>query len=122
MMTTFTEKQRQAIEAIEGARNEGVAMSKYATSHGLIIRGLYDAIACLRRKGLLPKPTRKAKSRFVTVRMVAPSEPAQAAPAGPTSAVLCRILCPRRPMIECIQWPPPAWLATLSAGHADVAT
>lgn len=54
---TFTEKQRQAIEAMEGARSEGVALSKYAEAHGLIIRELYDAIACLRRKGLLPRPT-----------------------------------------------------------------
>jgi hypothetical protein len=55
-MTTamFTEKQRQAVEAMEGARSEGVALSRYAKAHGLIIRELYDAIACLRRKGLLP--------------------------------------------------------------------
>ena len=47
---TFSEKQRQAIEAMEGARSEGVALSKYAKAHGLIIRELYDAIACLRRR------------------------------------------------------------------------
>jgi hypothetical protein len=69
---TFTEKQRQAVEAMEGARSEGVTLSKYAETHGLVIRELYDAIACLRRKGLLPKPTRKTKSKFVAVRMVAP--------------------------------------------------
>ena len=119
---TFTEKQRQAIEAMEGARSEGVALSKYAKAHGLVIRELYDAIACLRRKGLLPKPMRKAKSRFVAVRVAGPSEPAQAGPARPTSGVLCRIVCPRGPMIECIQWPPPAWLAALTAGPADAAT
>src|SRR6185312_15900466 len=94
---TFTEKQRQAIEAMEGARSEGVALSKYAKAHGLVIRELYDAIACLRRKGLLPKPMRKAKSRFVAVRVAGPSEPAQAGPARPTSGVLCRIVCPRGP-------------------------
>ena len=52
---TFTERQRQAIEAMEGARNEGVALSKYAKAHELNVRELYDAIACLRRKGLLAK-------------------------------------------------------------------
>jgi hypothetical protein len=119
---TFTDKQRQAIEAMEGARNEGLALSKYAKAHGLVIRELYDTIACLRRKGLLPKPMRKAKSKFVAVRMVAPSEPAQAVLTRPTSGVLCRIVCPRGPMIECIQWPPPAWVAALTAGPADVAT
>lgn len=40
---TFTEKQRQAIEAMEGARSEGIALSKYAKAHGLVIRELYDA-------------------------------------------------------------------------------
>jgi hypothetical protein len=119
---TLTEKQRQAIEAMEGARGEGVALSKYAKARGLIIRELYDAIACLRRKGLLPKPMRKAKSKFVAVRVVAPGEPAQAMPVRPRGGVLCRIVCPRGPMIECMQWPPPAWLAALTAGPADVAT
>ena len=119
---TFTEKQRQAIEAMEGARNEGVALSKYAEAHGLLIRELYDAIACLRRKGLLPKPTRKQKREFVAVRVVAPSEPARPLPSKSTSGVLCRIVCPRGPMIECVQWPPPAWLATLTAGPTDAAT
>jgi hypothetical protein len=119
---TFTEKQRQTIEAMEGARSEGVALSKYAEAHGLIIRELYDAIACLRRKGLLPKPTRKARNNFVAVRMMAPSEPRQAVPSRPMGAVLCRIVCSRGPMIECMQWPPPAWLAALMAGPADVAT
>ena len=119
---TFTERQRQAIEAMEGARNEGVALSKYAKAHELNVRELYDAIACLRRKGLLAKPMRKAKSKFVAVRVMAPSEPAKAVPARPTSAVLCRIVCPRGPMIECVQWPPTAWLAALTAGPADAAT
>jgi hypothetical protein len=119
---TFTEKQRQAIEAMEGARGEGVALSKYAEAHGLVIRELYDAIACLRRKGLLPKPTRKAGSKFVAVRVMASGEPTQALPSRPTSGVLCRIVCSRGPMIECMQWPPAAWLAALTAGPADVAT
>jgi hypothetical protein len=71
---TFTEKQQQAIEAMEGARGEGVALSKYAKAHGLAIRELYDAIACLRRKGLLSKPTRKANNKFVSLRAVAATD------------------------------------------------
>jgi hypothetical protein len=122
MAATFTEKQQQAIEAMEGASSEGVTLSKYAKAHGLVIRELYDAIACLRRKGLLPKPMRKARSKFVAVRVVAPSESAQAVPARPTSGVLCRIVCPGDLMIECTQWPPPAWLAALMARPADAAT
>jgi hypothetical protein len=118
---TFTQKQRQAIEAMEGARREGLALSKYAEGHGLVIRELYDAIACLRRKGLLPKPTGKPKSKFVAVRVVAPSEPAQTFTARSTGGVLCRIVCPQGPMIECMQWPPPNWVAVLTREPADVA-
>jgi hypothetical protein len=33
---TVTGKQRQAIEAMEGARSEGIALSKYAKAHGLV--------------------------------------------------------------------------------------
>jgi hypothetical protein len=102
---TFTEKQRQAIEAMEGARGEGLALSNYAAAHGLNVRELYDAIACLRRKGLLPKPMKKQKSKFVAVRLVAPSEPAQAVPSRSTGGVLCRIVCQRGPIIECTQGP-----------------
>lgn len=119
---TFTEKQRQAIEAMEGARGEGVALSRYAESHGLVIRELYDAIACLRRKGLLPKPMRKSKSKFVAVRLVTPGEPPPVLAPRSTSEVVCRIACPHGPMIECTQWPPPAWVAALRTGLADVAT
>jgi hypothetical protein len=122
MTATFTEKQRQAIEAMEGARGEGVALSKYAKTHGLVIRELYDAIACLRRKGLLSKPTRKAKSKFLAVRVVGRSGPARASPSQPTIAVVCRIVCPRGPLIECTQWPPPTWLAAFTAEPADAAT
>jgi hypothetical protein len=119
---TFTEKQRQAIEAMEGARGEGVALSKYAKTHGLVIRELYDAIACLRRKGLLSKPTRKAQSKFLAVRVVGPSGLAQASPSQPTMAVLCRVVCPGGAVIECTQWPPLTWLAAFAAERADAAT
>jgi hypothetical protein len=123
-MTTakITEKQRQAIEAMERARSEGIALSKYAKAHGLIIRELYDAIACLRRKGLLAKPTRRAGSKFVAVRVMTPSEPTQALVSKSASGVLCRVVNPRGLMIECMQWPPSEWLAALTAGCADVAT
>jgi hypothetical protein len=65
MATEMTEKQRRAVEALEGARSEGVTLSEYAKGHGLVLRELYDAIAALRRKGMLAKPVRKrASGRF----------------------------------------------------------
>jgi hypothetical protein len=122
MTATFTEKQRQAIEALEGARSEGVALSKYAKARGLAIREVYDAIACLRRKRLLPRPPRKSKSTFVAVRVAGPSAPAVATSRSIIgSDVLCRIVCVRGPIIECTQWPPPTWVAALMAESVDAA-
>jgi hypothetical protein len=46
---TFTEKRRQALEAFDGARTEGVALSEYAKARGL-------AIGDLRRDRLSASP------------------------------------------------------------------
>ncbi len=120
---TVTEKQRLAMEALEGARREGVALSHYAKARGLAIREVYDSIACLRRKGLLPKSAKKAKSTFVAVRMAKPSAPAvECTHSMIGSEVLCRIVCLKGAMIECTQWPPPTWVAALTAESLDAAT
>ncbi len=119
--TQMTEKQQRAMEAIEGARREGVTLSDYAKTHDLVIRELYDAIAALRRKGQLAKPARKkAPSRFVAVR-VAPERTSLVASTG-ASVPLCRIVQPSGVMIECAQWPPASWLAALAPGRADAET
>jgi len=44
-MTTMTEKQQQAAQAIEAARREGVTLTTYAKAKGLVIRELYGALA-----------------------------------------------------------------------------
>lgn len=49
--TAMTEKQRRAVEAMEAARSEGCTLTEYARAQGLVIREIYDALACLRRKG-----------------------------------------------------------------------
>lgn len=69
MATEMTEKQRLAVEALEGARREGRSLRAYAQSHGLAIQDLYNALAALRRKGLLAKPSRSAPAKFVSVRI-----------------------------------------------------
>jgi hypothetical protein len=113
----MTEKQQRAIEAQEGARSEGVTLSEYAKARSLPLRELYDGIAALRRKGLLAKPvTKRAKSRFVAVRVAE-----RAPPTMPSSAPLCRIVR-RGCVIECLQWPPPNWLAALTPGSTDAAS
>lgn len=118
--TEMTEKQRRAVEAMESARNEGMSLSDYAKAHGLVIRELYDAIAGLRRKGLVTQAAkRKRRSKFLAVRVA----PEQALPIASTamSLAVCRVVqsgC----VIECLQWPPPNWLAALSAESADAAS
>lgn len=116
---TMTEKQHQAAQALEAARREGVTLTAYAKAEGLAIRELYDALASLRRKGLLPRSMRKPRSRFVAVR-VEPAAPTVGRVSG--SGSLCRIVHPGGFLIECTQWPPPSWLNALTAERKDAAT
>ena len=116
----LTQKQRQAMEAAEGARREGVGLSEYARRRGLELRTLYDAIAALRRKGVLPKAGSKPGSaqKFVAVSVAGRAVPA----VGPGAGVpLCRIV-QRGVVIECLQWPDPRWMAGLmQTAGADAA-
>ncbi len=116
-MTTMTEKQQQAVTALEAARQEGVTLTAYAKANGLVVGDLYSILAGLRRKGLLARPTRKARSRFVAVRVQAPT-------VGRVSGsdVLCRIAHSGGLLIECTQWPPPSWLNALTVEMKDAAT
>jgi hypothetical protein len=108
----MTEKQRRARDAQEAARREGVSLSDYAKAQGLPIRELYDALAALRRKSVLPKPT-TPKSRFVEMRV----SPERAA----GSAVVCRLVH-AGVVFECTQWPPASWVAALRRPTSDAAT
>lgn len=116
----MTEKQRAAIEALQGAQREGKPLSEYAKAHGLAIWELYNALACLRRKGFLPKSERSKNPRekFVAVRLV----PERPTPAHPSSGMLCRLVHRGGYVIECAQWPPPSWLAALARESSDAAT
>ena len=114
---TMTAKQRVAFEARETAQREGKSLSDYAKERGLVIRELYDALACLRRKGVLPRSGRPPRSKFVAVRVAA--EPAR--PRADTITV-CRITSREGYVIECVQWPPASWLRSLTGNAADAAT
>lgn len=123
MTATMTEKQRQAVAAMEAARSQGCSLTDYAKANGLDVRRIFAILTMLRRRGLLPASGRKQRSPFVAIRV----QPAATSPAAiPSSlcagsSVVCRIV--RRPdeVIECLQWPPPNWVAALSAGSSDVA-
>lgn len=117
----MTEKQRAAVAALDGAHREGKTLSDYAKAHGLAIWALYNALACLRRKGVLPKSTRRARGKFVAVRVM-PKGPTPVPERAVVGGMICRIVHRDGFVIECGQWPPPAWLTALARESTDAAT
>lgn len=111
MSTVLTDKQRQALEHVERARSSGMRLSDYARAHGVGIRAIYDGMAALRRKGVLAPPASGAPSAFVAVRVES---------AIPSAGLMCRLRM-GAVVIECAQWPPAAWVATLALGRTDAA-
>jgi len=87
MSTSMTEKQRVALEAREAAQSEGKTLSDYAKSRGLDVRELYDALAALRRKGVLPRSGGKQRNKFVAVRVAT-----EAPPVRVNGTAVCRIV------------------------------
>lgn len=117
----LTDKQRQALEHVERARSQGMKLSDYAQAHGVSARAIYDGLAALRRKGVLPRSRPSSKSPFVAVRVAPRAVPATpVVHAGPRNAMLCRVLIGGSTVIECAEWPPVAWLAALT-GRTDAA-
>jgi len=120
MTVKLSDKQRQALEHVERARSEGVKLSQYARVHGLGLRPIYDALAAARRKGVAASASsafvaRRASSPFVELRVASPM------PTLPRSAILCRVLIGGLAVIECGEWPPAAWLASVLGSCADAA-
>lgn len=69
-MTTspvLTERQAQAMECLEGARVAGVALSTHVRSRGLDLRRIHDAIAQLRRRGIVPAAPQRVRQRPAAV-------------------------------------------------------
>jgi hypothetical protein len=113
----LTVNQRAALECFQRAQSRGVALSAQAREQSLNVRVVYDAVAALRRKGALP-PGRGSRPAgagdFLAVR-VAPQ-----ADAPMLGAAVCRLRIGSA-LIECSQWPPAAWLASLTGTDADAA-
>jgi hypothetical protein len=126
MTDTLTEKQRVAVEALEGARRVGVPLSDYAKAKGLELRPVYDAIATLRRRGVLPRSDhprkRRSKSRFVAVRVTSSSAPETELARASRNGMVCRLVCAQGWAIECDEWPAPRWVSALLSGPGDVAS
>ena len=122
---TLTEKQRRGTEAFEDSRRAGVTLSSYAKAQGLAVREVHDAVAQLRRRGVLPATTRprKRKSGFVAVQVVSTAT-RLAAVSRPAlrDGMVCRLVHAGGLVIECCEWPPPAWLLAVLAERRDAAS
>lgn len=119
MAKVLTGKQRAAIEALEAARSQGCSLTQYARSHGLNAQRIYAMLSVLRKQGLLPKSGRPLPSRFVAVSVQKQSAPAHTALVAP--GIVCRVLYSNQCIVECLQWPAPSWVLSLSQGSRDAA-
>jgi hypothetical protein len=122
MTVRMTDKQRRGMEALEAAQGAGLSLSEYAKVHGLVVRELYDGIAALRKRGVLPKSARGPKrvSRFVPVQVVS-SAVAMPSRSPIRGGMVCRLIHANGLVIECGEWPPAAWLAAVLQGSRDAA-
>lgn len=123
MTAMMTEKQRQAVAAMEAARSQGCSLTSYARANGLDAQRLHSMLYGLRKRGLLPEAKPKLASPFVAVR-VQPErssvrEVTSAVASG--SAVVCRIVRRHGDVIECLHWPPPSWLDAMGTRSSDAA-
>jgi len=100
----MTELQREALEHLGNARQEGLSISAYARAHGIPAQRIFDAVARLRRRGALPDHGVK-RGKFIAVKIAVPPI---------NNAAVCRMLMPGGLAIECLQWPPCTWLESLT--------
>jgi hypothetical protein len=123
MMKDLTEKQRTAMAAVEAARTAGLTLSAYCTAQGLNVREVYDAIAALRRSGVLPRAekSRRHKGEFVAVRVMKTQQPSPGV-TPPGAGMVCRLVHVSGLVIECGEWPPAVWLLSLTSGLRDAAS
>ena len=105
----MTAIQRQSVEHVARAKAEGLSLSTYAQAHGISARQVYDATSQLRRAGVLPRAAMATQPKFVAVKIASPP---------PGSAAVCRITMAAGLTIECAQWPPRSWLASLAGADA----
>ena len=86
------------------------------------MRQLYDAVALLRKRGVLPpaQHARKRKSNFVAVQ-VQSSAVERPAPGSVRLTLVCRLVHASGWRLECGEWPPPGWLAAVFAEREHVA-
>jgi hypothetical protein len=122
MSKDLTEKQRTAMTAAEAARTAGLTLIAHCRAHGLNVREVYDAIAALRRSGVVPKAerSRRRKGEFVAVRVLKTHHQGPAI-VPPGTGLVCRLVHASGLVIECREWPSVGWLVSLTSGLRDAA-
>ena len=118
MSKGLTDKQQRALEHVERARGAGMTLSDYARAEGVEVRPIYDSMVALRKKGLLTPSVLRTQSAFVSVRVKRDSTVPTPAISG--SKLICRLRIGAA-TIECAEWPPASWLASLVSARADAA-
>jgi hypothetical protein len=115
MTAKLTDKQRRAMEHMERARNDGMALGDYARAYGVSACEIYDAMAALSRKGgVLPPATPSSKSSFVAMRVTPRKSALAPVPSAVRSAMICHVLIAGAVVIACAEWPAVAWLSALT--------
>lgn len=123
MTEVLTEREKQALEHISKAQEQGITLKEYAARMGLDVQQLYQRRKPLVRKGLLgparrpdAEPRRDKSSAFLPVRVVA------SGPAAGGTPMACRLVHPSGWVFECGGLPPASWMAAVLAGGTHAAT
>jgi hypothetical protein len=114
----LTRAEQRFLERAGEAEQQGVTLEQYYRASGLSIGWLHNIRRQLQGKGMvLPEPTEQravaTRGKFVQV-SVRPATRSEA-------SAVCRLRHPSGWMIECMAWPPAAWLRDCLTGERDAA-
>lgn len=124
MTGRLSERQRAGMEALQAARAAGVGLSAYARANGLNARQVHDAVAQLRRQGVIA-PTERAhrhSGAFVALKVESGSGQVPDVARSARGGMVCRLVHASGFVIECAEWPPAAWLLSLASGRRDASS
>lgn len=123
MTEVLTEREKQALEHMSKAQEQGITLKEYGARMGLDVQQLYQLRKPLVRKGALgparrpdAEPRRDKSSAFLPVRVVA------SGPAAGGTPMACRLVHPSGWVFECGGLPPASWMAAVLAGGTHAAT
>lgn len=104
------------LEHLNHAKELGTPLTEFATAFHLNVNDLYAGKAQLQRKGFWPAKNADAtQPELLAVQVSAP------APAAAES-IVCRLKAPSGWVIECGEWPEPAWMSRLMQMPAKAAS